>query len=430
MPVTTRPSPEKKGKYSGKTFDPQNLNLPLVNSTLQGCEDVYKDDTRRPEDAKRMLLSSSFDNWKGESPVIPYENGFVHGSIRAFENDLHLVIRPDDVWLSILTQFSMFVNGNAELVRSLFVTHEGQKELIVDMTPFELAMIDLGRFAQEMTSVIQENVVDPELKMWMTPNFTTTTDGDKSVASFVMMGTLKRYFSYSGLCGCGFPSVTLLGQRSDWVELDRKVQIFPKYGDEPSEWTKLLRPVIKYMIMTFDKLDSKEVKDFWLQICHTAGPAASGTQTLSGWITAFAFWSETGDRINAYSDDDLIYERTSLGSRKRLELDGSVYPLISPSSVPKGVITLPMTLRDGDACVDRYVTVLAGSVAMSLSAEASTVQPLSGWWAIQEWTEKLTITMGRRTGDSVTGSTTDGASDRASTSENGSDSVFDDGALP
>jgi len=40
-----------------------------------------------------------------------------------------LTIRADDVWLAILTQFSFFVSGNAEALRSLFVLHEGKKEL-------------------------------------------------------------------------------------------------------------------------------------------------------------------------------------------------------------------------------------------------------------------------------------------------------------
>jgi len=41
------------------------------------------------------------------------------------------------------------------------------------------------------------------------PNFSTTTDNDKSVAAITIMGTLQVYFDYYATLGCGFPSVTL-----------------------------------------------------------------------------------------------------------------------------------------------------------------------------------------------------------------------------
>ena len=42
---------------------------------------------------------------------------WVDGIIRAFQQDLHLTIRPDDVWLAILTQFSFYVNNIEEPFR-------------------------------------------------------------------------------------------------------------------------------------------------------------------------------------------------------------------------------------------------------------------------------------------------------------------------
>lgn len=412
MPVVTKPSPELAGKYSGEKIDQDEPTLPLVRQTLDGCESPYKDDPRKPPTARPALLSSSLDDWQYKTPIIPFGNGLVNGIVNAFGQDLHLVLRPDDVWLSVLTQFSMFVNGNAEHLRHLFVSHEGKMNISVDVTPFPLSKLDMGRLAQEMTSVIQENVVDPELKAWMIPKFSTTTDTDLSVASFVMMGSLERYFSYSFLCGCGFPSVTLLGQKSDWEEIQRRVQRLPKYGAEPAEWSQLLLPVIKYMIKTFDEPDSSEVKDFWLRVCHTAGPEASGIQTLSGWITAFCFWAEDGKRIHGYSDDSLSGKwGTPLETRKRLLLDGVVYPLISPKNIPKGVVTLPVTIVDTDAGVNRHTTVLAGSVGMTLTARETTVQPLSGWWMIEVYKEKIDVLQYPAAGVSKTGSTTDGTSE-------------------
>ena len=61
------------------------------------------------------------------SAIIPYGNGLVEGITRASNQDMHLGLRLDDIWLGILTQFNFFVNGKDEILRPQFVTHEGQK---------------------------------------------------------------------------------------------------------------------------------------------------------------------------------------------------------------------------------------------------------------------------------------------------------------
>lgn len=55
-------------------------------------------------------------------------NGLVHTLEAAYSHHHHLTLRPDDVWLAVLSQFSIYVNKNAESLRSYFVTHEGKKE--------------------------------------------------------------------------------------------------------------------------------------------------------------------------------------------------------------------------------------------------------------------------------------------------------------
>lgn len=454
MPIVVRPSPELDGKFRGTrkgtdigaSVKPSERPLKLASATLRGTQDVYKGHPQKPDESQlsRMMIDSALTPVRHDETIVAYKNGFSEGLHEAFTQDLHLTLRPDDVWLAILVQFSMYVDGNAERVRHLFVQHQGKRQLTVDLTPFQLSKIDCGRLAQEMTSVIQENVVDAGLKEWMVPTFSTTTDLDKSVASFVMMGAMQEYFEYNFLLGCGFPSVTLLGDKSDWEDILARVERLPKYGPEPEEWSMLLRPTIRHMIRTFDEPDSQSVKNFWLRVAHQAGPSASGTQTLSGWITAFCFWDEEGKRVRGYSDEDLAHDRrTPLSERKRLRLDGVEFPLINSSHVPRGVMALPITLVDGEAGVSRWCTVVAGSVGMRVSsheigggggcresAETSAMQPLSGWFVIQEWEEPLSDGGVGKTGSTGAGSaTTTTTTGKASSSSYDSDG-FDENALP
>jgi Domain of unknown function (DUF4419) len=78
------------------------------------------------------ILQSSFGKQDHDNaPIIPCGNGFVETVIQAYNGHHALIIRPDDVWLAILTQFNFFVNGRAEMLRSHFVHHEGQRHLVV-----------------------------------------------------------------------------------------------------------------------------------------------------------------------------------------------------------------------------------------------------------------------------------------------------------
>jgi hypothetical protein len=117
----------------------------------------------------------------------PTHNGFVQTAILAYNKHHALVIRPDDVWLAILTQFNHFVNANSELLRASFVAHEGQRELTI-IAEGSRYNLDFGNMSRQMVGELEKNVVDPELRA---PAFTTTTQNDTTVAAMLMMATPK-----------------------------------------------------------------------------------------------------------------------------------------------------------------------------------------------------------------------------------------------
>ncbi|MCJ1463126.1 hypothetical protein MMC07_001731 [Pseudocyphellaria aurata] len=421
MPVTIRPSPDLVGrvedkynivhsaeallKRTARTWS--NGHAPVKSAPVKSAAVKSRRlkptarrgarhgpmTTHKPE--RRSIIQSSFADLDSATMLISYDNGFVKGIIQAYRQDLHLVLRPDDIWLSILTQFSMFVNANAETLRAHFVAHEDKKKLEVDIRPYSVDDIDMGKFAQEMTLLIHQNVVDVELRDWILPKFSTTSDHDTSVAAIVMMGTLQKYFDYQIAIGCGFPSVTLLGEKSDWEEILRKVQVLPKYGEQPTEWSRLLIPIVDNMIASFDQPDSQLTKDFWLRTCHSAGGSVSPA-TLSGWLTAFCFWDESGVRIKSLSDEDLsrMSRRSHEVDRKRLILNEIEYPLILRYAIPKGVVSVPVTVQDHRAGLEYKTTMVAGSVGMTATAvdggeDLTTVQPRSGWWMLEDSVEPM-----------------------------------------
>ena len=86
-----------------------------------------------------------------------------------------------------MNHISFFVNGHSEELYHLLVAHEGQKRLVI-----ECGLLDFAAMAQDMTQLIASNVKDPELRQWIMPSFSTTTDTDKVVFAVLFVGALKK----------------------------------------------------------------------------------------------------------------------------------------------------------------------------------------------------------------------------------------------
>ncbi|KAL9590166.1 MAG: hypothetical protein Q9203_001020 [Teloschistes exilis] len=214
MPVTVKPA--KHAQEKRKDY------LPLVQNSMEWLKGACR---KEGAQCKELLQSSFEKNPKELSTLEASPNGFVHGAITAYNRHHALLIRPDDVWFAILSQFSFFVNTHAEELRGQFVAHQGKKTLVLRYGATRYTM-DFGLFAKEMGEKIEENVVDPELRRWMMPAFTTSTQKDRVIASILLMGTTQKYFDFKCSLLCGLPSVTLLGDKADWETILNRLEKF------------------------------------------------------------------------------------------------------------------------------------------------------------------------------------------------------------
>ncbi|MCJ1355647.1 MAG: hypothetical protein MMC33_005639 [Icmadophila ericetorum] len=344
MPVTIKPAihPARERKATNAVGSVEAL-------LKKACPEEYK--------KCKSIIQSSFPKFNSESPLYASTNGFVRAAIDAYCYHHHLTLRPEDIWFSILTQLSLYINANAEELRSLFVAHQGQKELVVYGFG-NIHTVDFGKMAQQFTDLMNKNVVDPDLQPWIMPAFSTTTETDKTVAAVIMMGAMQKYFSYTCCLLCGIPSVTLLGVRADWQLILERLEKLPSLGGEATQFYKLLKPVLTRFVACFDDPDSAETKDFWQKIADVSG--GSGPPYVSGWITAFCFWNEDGKSL---------YTGFGGGSR----LDATLYHQVDMDDIPAGYSSVPVNLDDNGTL---YETIMvAGSVGIRVS---STNEPLDG----------------------------------------------------
>ncbi|KAF4556854.1 Hypothetical protein D9617_1g087360 [Elsinoe fawcettii] len=352
------------------------------------CPNEYKS-------CKTLFKSSLDQKFLEGNHVASSANGFVLSAYLAYSKHHDLTIRPEDVWFAILSQLSFHINAHAEELRHFFVAHDGQEQ-VEYRGGGNINTVGWGRITQHFTKEMDKYICDPELRTWVMPDFTTTTESDRAVAAVLMMGSLKSYFKCYAELSCGLPSVTLLGERSDWETMLEKVEKLAVLGPEPTRFMTFLQPILRRFVATFDSQPSPDILDFWHRIADRTG--GSGPRFLSGWITAFCFWNEKGE---------LLEGKTPISPRRQrqlkdCELDGITYYAVKLNDVPSGFASAPVTVNDNGKM---YKTkMLAGSVGMvvSCSGELTTeierreqryvmsgtpeglapdsVQPLSAWF--------------------------------------------------
>ena len=307
----------------------------------------------------KELLQSSFTKFGRDELVYASENGFVHAALDAYNQHLHLKIRADDVWFSILSQLSMYINKNAEELRSFFVPHQGQKEVVVKAVGTRYT-VDFGAMADAMSAEIGRKVNDPDLRDWVMPAFTTTTSTDRVVASIMFMGAMQKYFYCRFALSCGIPSVTLLGERADWQALLERLDKIPQLGAQPTQFHGLLKPVLTRFLRSFDAPDHPDTVSFWGNVAHEHRNF-SGPNELSGWITAFCFWNTNGHVLGDREGDE-----------EGFRLDDALYHRIEIEDIPLGQASVPVLLDDNGAMFE--TTMVAGLVGIKVTASCGPVE--------------------------------------------------------
>ncbi|KAI0325948.1 hypothetical protein GY45DRAFT_1329621 [Cubamyces sp. BRFM 1775] len=279
MPVTFPVSPELQ--TAGWQARPAYLG-PRPGDTLQDAAMVTAACDKAAGSFKVLQGSVAPNEY---ASLVPQSNGFVQAVVQAYGTHSHLRIRPDDVWIAILSQLSFYVNAHAEELREYFVSHDGQQSLYVELTG------DYGELARKFVVEMEKHISDNTLSEWILPDFTTTTLKDYTVCSVLMMATCKAYFKFYGGITCGFPSVTLEGTKEDWQRLLYRTHRLYEFGDQPAVWAEMLRPILSRFVAAFD---GNPGVPFWKHAVHRIEEYC-GQDDLTGWITAFCVWTTKGE---------------------------------------------------------------------------------------------------------------------------------------
>jgi len=211
-------------------------------------------------------------------------NLFVKSVHAAFFGHHPLVLSPDIIWQTIVQGLANHVDQNSEALRDKFVSHKGKEEIQISRPEFVKGSQenDWENVFPEFCEKIAQKCLDGTVEL-IKSDFSTTGPVEAICSYITVMDTVQHYFSYSMMCGCGFPSITLTGTPEDWEHVRKKAEGLHKY--KLDWWLHALLPVLdQFVAAARGKPDS----DFWRSLCFiNTGTSFPVYEPLTGWVNAF-----------------------------------------------------------------------------------------------------------------------------------------------
>ncbi|GAM17327.1 hypothetical protein SAMD00019534_005020 [Acytostelium subglobosum LB1] len=347
------PTPNDVTSFDYESVVGQGVDLSYIDTTTT-TQSVTENMTKKSKKKKQKknhttfkLLKSSIEH---DSPSTSYigTNSFVLSAYQAYSKHMHLVIRPDDIWLALMTQFSFYVNAHSDALRSKFVAFDDKRTLVVELdgclytAPYE-------QMSTLLADQIALNIKDASLRDWVMPGFTTTTDTDRVVGACTLMSTMKKYFNFECELECGLPKVTMLGTVDDWKQVRQRAERFAEFDTKPkylSKWLAMLLPVLDNMIMS---VEGKPDIKWWNKIVHYAEDGK--------WL---------GDNKWFY-DEECNKVKTE-------------WPAIDIENIPRGFSTCPVKIIDPEHQYDS--DIYAGHIISKFTDDNTTITPSLDWFLI------------------------------------------------
>lgn len=358
MTITFFVAKEAKNVKISRPFLPSNLTIP---DESPANSHPFLTQSKK---CTGEIISSSDDLLKDKYQA-KRGNSFVGSLFAAYSSENNVVIRPDDVWLALVSQFSFYINKHSETLREKFVSFQGKEKLQVDGVG-SVHTVDYRPFCEKLCAKIAEKLKDPSFCEWIQPSFSTTTLEDKMIGSVMLMSSMKNYFDYKICLSCGLSNVTLLGEVEDWQTLREKASRFLEFNikelNHIDNWCKKLFPVLDQFVRS---AEGRPDVDFWNRICTHIG-GGSGPSYMTGWLSLFCVFDEKGN-----------FQAKTRCSRTKVATD---FYYIDTSEIPTGYVCVPIEINDNGNTVQTIM--VAGHMSHSCP-DPKTIQPNLQWFLMR-----------------------------------------------
>ena len=279
---------------------------------------------------------------------LPKDTFTVHGGLMgylslAYQYHYGVVLRPDDIWFTVLSELTVIIAKQPKQYAKLFTTTPDKKQWIIVPT-MDVTQIDVELVIDRLKDCI------PARADLFLPAFTTTTPDSRLAMHIAFCDMVSPYYSY-GTYLCGIPMIRLAGIEGDWIKLADHLKGLADLFDTGPVGQYLTRCrdcVVRLFNAVFDNDADHLRKMVKLE------PCGSGSQyEMSGWIL------------------DLLVKN------KKLQLEGlpphiacMSYKNLDTGRTFKLFTGLTESVMDGICLIPRYGRYVAETMAVGLTNDA------------------------------------------------------------
>ncbi len=223
--------------------------------------------------ASYEAIKNSIDRLKYHCDTIDdkaehYHQNFMIYLEKCWADHLGIVITPDIIWYTLLSEVTILVKKNPEEYRKLF-THSDKKEDIIVLSGDPVVMP-----LSSLSDALKDRVpTDTDVFF---PKFSTRTPRSFHAFQAAFCDMCSPYYNY-GMLLCNIPMIDVRGTLDDWkILLDKWIKLVGLIGE--SDWTNRVGNILTTIVLENNN------GAFWKAI-FSVQRCGSGHQTqVSGWF--------------------------------------------------------------------------------------------------------------------------------------------------
>ena len=307
-------------------------------------------------------------------------NVFIQTLQECFDEHRPLKLSPDVIWLTICQGVSIHINENFDSLETLIFKKNRPKKLIVRNDSLENNSRQWVNLIDSLSAQTSQHV-KKNFHSFFVPTFSTTTREIKTAYEITLMHSFKKAFDYVGESGCGIPSITLTGNRHDWVSIQSRLRMLTELGLD--DWRLELEPILDEFINVYD---GKVNSEFWKNIYKNMRDY--NAFYISGWILKFFPYIIQEEYTNNYDEElNMTQVEEKFVRNKFLKGDQYLLSTLSTSDFPSGILEIEIVWNNYFKQTTEKMAVYGGFFAIK-QYEDKTLEPVISWAICEEDAKK------------------------------------------
>lgn len=301
-----------KGPVEWSNEQQKQIPIPYKEDFLKQIERTLADKEEYGEYQKGMRL---YCRDTIDKDVQHYHLNYMNYLEKCWADHLGVVITPDIVWFTLLSEISSLVKKEPETFRHLFSKSNKKEDIIIfSADPIEMPL-DI------LTETLKDKVPTDINNFF--PEFSTRTPKSFHAFQATFCDMCSPFYNYMMYC-CAIPKIDVRGTIDDWKNLADKWNklvkiIVQDFTTDQTIWTENVSDVLKSLVENFQD------KEFWKQI-FSLKYCGSGHQTeVSGWFSKFFNFQPKVKYVENYSAHISLIKYKQINFDQNFEMSVGIF---------------------------------------------------------------------------------------------------------